>query len=65
MVIGRAGGWMEWSGLVKGRAEDGDGDGDGDSEGRGEGEGSGSFHFRLQRHDDGIVRFMRETTVLR
>ena len=31
MMIGRAGGWMEWSGAVKGRA----GDGDGDWEGRG------------------------------
>ena len=34
----RSGGWMEWSGAVKGRA----GDGDGDWEGRGEGEGEGS-----------------------
>ena len=25
MMIGRAVGWMEWSGLVKGRAGDGDG----------------------------------------
>ena len=40
MMIGRAVGWMEWSGLVKGRA--GDGDGDGEGEGRGEGEGKGS-----------------------
>ena len=32
MMIGRAVGWMEWSGLVKGRA----------GEGRGEGEGSGN-----------------------
>ena len=39
MMIGRAVGWMEWSGLVKGRA--GDGDGDGDGEGRGEGKGRG------------------------
>ena len=38
MMIGRAGGWMEWSGAVKGWA----GDGDGDWEGRGEGEGEGS-----------------------
>ena len=35
MMIGRAVGWMEWSGLVKGRA--GDGDGDWEGEGRGEG----------------------------
>ena len=46
MMIGRADGWMEWSGAVKGRAGDGDGDGDGDGEGegmgRGEGEGEGS-----------------------
>ena len=40
MMIGRAGGWMEWSGAVKGRA--GDGDGDWEGEGRGEGEGSGN-----------------------
>ena len=33
MMIGRAAGWMEWSGLVKGRA--GDGDGDWEGEGRG------------------------------
>ena len=26
MMIGRAGGWMEWSGAVKGRAGIGDGD---------------------------------------
>ena len=39
MMIGRAVGWMEWSGLVKGRAGDGDGDGDGDGEGEGRGEG--------------------------
>ena len=38
MMIGRAGGWMEWSGAVKGRA--GDVDGDGDWEGRG-GKGGG------------------------
>ena len=46
MMIGRAGGWMEWSGAVKGRA----GDGDGEGEGRG-GEERGRvqpFHFRLQ-----------------
>ena len=36
----RSGGWMEWSGAVKGRA--GDGDGDWEGEGRGEGEGSGT-----------------------
>ena len=42
MMIGRSVGWMEWSGLVKGRAGDGDGDGDGEGEGRGEGEGSGA-----------------------
>ena len=42
MMIGRAVGWMEWSGLVKGRAGDGDGDGDWEGEGRGEGEGSGN-----------------------
>ena len=35
MMIGRAGGWMEWSGAVKGRAGDGDGDGDWEGEGRG------------------------------
>ena len=35
MMIGRAGGWMEWSGAVKGRAGDGDGDGEGEG-GRGE-----------------------------
>ena len=35
MMIGRAGGWMEWNGAVKGRVRDGDEDG----EGRGEGEG--------------------------
>ena len=48
MMIGRAGGWMEWSGAVKGRA--GDGDGDWEWEGRG-GKGRGRvqpFHFRLQ-----------------
>ena len=48
MMIGRAVGWMEWSGLVKGRA--GDGDGDWEWEGRG-GKGRGRvqpFHFRLQ-----------------
>ena len=48
MMIGRAGGWMEWSGAVKGRA--GDGDGDWEGEGRG-GKGRGRvqpFHFRLQ-----------------
>ena len=39
-MIGRAGGWMEWVGAVKGRA--GDGDGEGEGEGRGEGEGKGS-----------------------
>ena len=33
MMIGRAGGWMEWSGAVKGRA--GDGDGCWEGEGRG------------------------------
>ena len=33
MMIGLAGGWMEWSGAVKGRA--GDGDGDWEGEGRG------------------------------
>ena len=38
MMIGRAGGWMEWSGAVKGRA--GDGDGDWEGEGRG-GKGGG------------------------
>ena len=27
-MIDRAGGWMEWTGLVKGRAGAGDGDGD-------------------------------------
>ena len=46
MMIGRAGGWMEWSGAVKGRA----GDGDWEGEGRG-GKGRGRvqpFHFRLQ-----------------
>ena len=34
--------------------------------GRGEGGRGGEgqpFHFRLQQHDDGIVRFMRETIV--
>ena len=36
----RSGGWMEWSGAVKGRA--GDGNGDWEGEGRGEGEGSGN-----------------------
>ena len=36
MMIGRSGGWMEWNGLVKGRA--GDGDGVGIGEGRWEGE---------------------------
>ena len=48
MLIGRAGGWMEWSGAVKGRAVDGDGDWE--VEGRG-GKGRGvvqPFHFRLQ-----------------
>ena len=40
MMIGRAGGWMEWSGAEKGRA--GDGDGDWEGEGRGDGEGSGN-----------------------
>ena len=48
MMIGRAGGWMEGSGAVKGRA--GDGDGDWEGEGRG-GKGRGRvqpFHFRLQ-----------------
>ena len=39
MMIGRAGGWMDWSGLVKGRA----GDGDGDWEGEGRGEGGGEW----------------------
>ena len=50
MMIGRAGGWMEWSGAVKGRAGDGDGDGNWEWEGRG-GKGRGRvqpFHFRLQ-----------------
>ena len=42
MMIGRAGGWMEWSGAVKGRAGDGDGDGDWEGEGRREGEGCGN-----------------------
>ena len=46
MMIGRAVGWMEWSGLVKGRA------GDGDWEGEGRGGGARGrvqpFHFRLQ-----------------
>ena len=54
---------MEWSGAVKGRA--GDGDGDWEWEGRG-GKGRGRvqpFHFRLQSHDDGIVRLMHETRV--
>ena len=37
MMIGRAGGWMEWSGAVSGR-----GRGWGLGEGRGEGEGEGS-----------------------
>ena len=47
MMIGRSVGWMEWSGLVKGRA--GDGDGDWEGEGRGEGRGRVQpFHFRLQ-----------------
>ena len=41
MMIGRSVGWMEWSGLVKGRAGDGDGDGDGMGIGRGRGEGKG------------------------
>ena len=42
-MIGRAGGWMEWSGAVKGRAGDGVvvGVWGGDGGGRGEGEGSG------------------------
>ena len=93
MMIGRAVGWMEWSGLVKGRA--GDGDGDGEGEGRGEGEGSGNrsildcsnmmtvlvvycakqacfvkaYYRPFVGCDcspmlvDGIVRFMRETSV--
>ena len=39
MMIGRADGWMEWSGAVKGRAGDGDGDGDWEGEGRGGREG--------------------------
>ena len=42
MMIGRAVGWMEWTGLVKGRAGDGDGDWEWEWEGRGEGEGSGN-----------------------
>ena len=48
MMIGRAGGWMEWSGAVKGRAGDGDGDWEGEGA-RGEGRGRVQpFHFRLQ-----------------
>ena len=63
MMIGRAGGWMEWSGAVKGRA--GGGDGDGDGRGRGEGGRGGEgqpFHFIVQQHDDGIVRLLLEKT---
>ena len=39
MMIGRAGGWMEWSGAVKGRDWEGDGDWEVEGEGRGEGRG--------------------------
>ena len=39
MMIGRAGGWMEWSGAVKGRAGDGMGIGRGRGEGGRGGEG--------------------------
>ena len=42
MMIGRAGGWMEWSGAVKGRAGDGMGMGIGRGRGEGEGEGKGT-----------------------
>ena len=30
MMIGRVGGWMEWTGAVKGKAGDGDGDWEGE-----------------------------------
>ena len=39
MMIGLAGGWMEWSGAGKGRAGDGDGDGEGEWRGGRGGEG--------------------------
>ena len=61
MMIGRAGGWMEWRGAVKGRAGDGDGDWEGEGRG-GEGREGQPFHFRLHQHDDGIVRLMPETS---
>ena len=63
MMIGRAGGWMEWTGAVKGRAGNGDGDWEGEGEGGRGGEGQ-PFHFRLQQHDDGIVSLLREHGVL-
>ena len=56
MMIGRAVGWMEWSGLVKGRA--GDGDGDWEGEGRGEG-GVTTVLWGLLCNDDGIVCLLR------
>ena len=45
MMIGRAGGWMEWSGAVKGRAGDGDGDWEGEGRGGRGGEGYNRFIF--------------------
>ena len=44
MMIGRAGGWMEWSGAVKGRAGDGDGDWEGEERG-GKGRGRTTVPF--------------------
>ena len=64
MMIGRAGGWMEWSGAVKGRA--GVGIGVWGWEGRGGWGGEWPpSHFRLMQHHDGIVRLVCETRVFR
>ena len=60
-MIDRAGGWMEWSGLVKGRA--GAGDRDGDWGGGGErGRGVTTVLWGLRCNDDGIVCLLSETT---
>ena len=63
MIIGRAGGWMEWSGAVKGRAGVAVVFGGG-----GEEKGDGSDHpphFRLRLNGDGVVCVVRETSVVR
>ena len=65
MMIGRAGGWMEWSGAVKGRAGVGVGLGFGMGGRAGMGWVRSPSHFRLQHDDEGIDRLVSETGVFR